>query len=126
MKIVIIGRTEVLYDTAVRLHAAGHQIVCIITAKEAPEYTRTAADFRELADTWQIPFSQGGRIAEHADFLKDAQPDIGVSMNYTSVVPQSVIDLVPLGILNAHGGRADSKFSKESIAVVAAPSPVTL
>jgi len=24
------------------------------------------------------------------------------------------------------GGRADSKFSKESIAVVAAPSPVTL
>lgn len=104
MRISIIGRTELLYDTALRLHAAGHQIVCILTAKEAPEYTRTAADFRALADTWQIPFAQGGRISEHADFLRAAQADIAVSMNYTGVVPQPVIDLFPLGVLNSHGG----------------------
>jgi len=104
MRIAIIGRTEILYDTAVRLHEAGNQIVCILTAKEAPEYSRTAADFRELADTWQIPFAQGGRIAGYADFLRDAQADIAVSINYTGVLPQSVIDLFPLGVLNAHGG----------------------
>lgn len=104
MRIAIIGRTELLYDTALQLHGAGHQIVCILTAKEAPEYTRTAADFRVLADTWQIPFAQGGRISEHADFLQAAQADIAVSINYTGVVPQAVIDLFPLGILNAHGG----------------------
>ena len=104
MRIAIIGRTELLYDTALRLHAAGHQIVCILTAKEAPEYTRTAADFRALADTWHIPFAQGGRISEHAEFLRAAQADIAVSINYTGVVPQSVIDLFPLGVLNAHGG----------------------
>ena len=104
MRIAIIGRTEVLYDTALQLHGAGHQIVCILTAKEALEYTRTAADFRALAATWQIPFAQGGRISEHADFLLAAQADIAVSINYTGVVPQSVIDLFPLGVLNAHGG----------------------
>lgn len=104
MKISIIGRTELLYDTALQLHGAGHQIVCILTAKEAPEYTRTAADFRALADTWQIPFAQGGRISEQADFLRAAQADIAVSINYIGVVPQSVIDLFPLGVLNAHGG----------------------
>jgi len=104
MRISIVGRTELLYETALRLHAAGHQIVCILTAKEAPEYTRTAADFRAMADTWQIPFAQGGHISEHADFLQAAQADIAVSINYTGVVPQSVIDLFPLGVLNAHGG----------------------
>lgn len=104
MRVAIIGRTEVLYDTALQLHGAGHQIVCILTAKEAPEHTRTAADFQTLADTWQIPFAQGGRISEHAEFLRAAQADIAVSINYTGVVPQSVIDLFPFGILNAHGG----------------------
>jgi methionyl-tRNA formyltransferase len=104
MKIAIIGRTEQLYNTALRLNTAGHVIVCIVTSKEAPEYTRTAADFRTLAETWQIPFVQGGRISEHADFLQKQHADIAVSINYTGVVPQSVIDLFPLGVLNAHGG----------------------
>ena len=104
MKIAIIGRTEQLYDTALRLNTAGHKIVCIVTAKEAPEYNRTSSDFRVLAETWQIPFVQGGRISGHADFLQKQQADIAVSINYTGVVPQSVIDLFPLGVLNAHGG----------------------
>jgi methionyl-tRNA formyltransferase len=104
MKIAIIGRTEILYDIAGRLRTAGHDIACILTAKEAPEYLRTADDFRMLAESWGVPFSQGARIAEHADFLKQAAAEIAVSINYTGVVPQSVIDLFPMGVLNAHGG----------------------
>lgn len=104
MKIAIIGRTEILYDSALLLREAGHEIVCILTAKEAPEYTRTAQDFRKLADLWKIPFVQGGRIGESIDFLRAVRADIAVSINYTGVVPQTVIDLFPLGVLNAHGG----------------------
>jgi UDP-4-amino-4-deoxy-L-arabinose formyltransferase/UDP-glucuronic acid dehydrogenase (UDP-4-keto-hexauronic acid decarboxylating) len=44
-KIAIIGRTEILYETTLLLHAAGHKITCIITAKEAPEYIKTSEDF---------------------------------------------------------------------------------
>jgi methionyl-tRNA formyltransferase len=104
MKIVIIGRTEILYDTALLLREAGHQIISILTAKEAPEYTRKTQDFQALAEVWKIPFAQGGKIIEFTDFLRDARADIGVSVNYTGVVPQTVIDLFPIGILNAHGG----------------------
>lgn len=104
MRIAIIGRTELLYDTALRLHISGHEIACILTAKEAPEYTRTGADFRELANNWQVPFAQGGRIAEHSNFLRDVQADIAVSINYIGLFPQSVIELFPFGVLNAHGG----------------------
>ena len=59
MKIAIIGRAEVLYDTDVRLRDSGHQIVCVLTAKEAPEYKRTSEDFRALAESLEIPFAQG-------------------------------------------------------------------
>lgn len=104
MRVAIIGRTEILYNSAIRLDAEGHQIVCIVTSKEAPEYTRTSADFHSLAKNWQIPFAQGSRISDFIDLLKAANADIAVSMNYTGILPQSVIDLFPLGVLNAHGG----------------------
>jgi UDP-4-amino-4-deoxy-L-arabinose formyltransferase/UDP-glucuronic acid dehydrogenase (UDP-4-keto-hexauronic acid decarboxylating) len=104
MRIAIIGRTEILYNAAVQLKQAGHDISCILTAKEAPEYTRTAADFKALAEQWSIPFAQGPRIVEHLDFLKASDSEIAASINYTGVVPQEVIDIFPLGILNAHAG----------------------
>lgn len=55
MKIAIIGRTKILYETACRLNASGHEIVCILTAKVAPEYTRGAEDFRKLAEQLSGP-----------------------------------------------------------------------
>lgn len=104
MRIAIIGRTEILYNTARHLRKAGYTITCILTAKEAPEYTRSAADFQALADQWRIPFAQGPRIVDHLDFLKASASEIAVSINYTGIVPQEAIDIFPLGILNAHGG----------------------
>jgi len=104
LKIAIIGRTEILYDSALALRQAGFEIVCILTAKEAPEYARTAADFQALANMWDIPFEQCPRITDQMEFLRASRADLGVSINYTGVIPQSVIDIFPLGILNAHGG----------------------
>lgn len=104
MKLAIIGRTEVLYDTAILLHQAGHRVVCILTAKEAPEYTRTAEDFAALAVSWGVPCLRSARIAEHQELLLSAGADIGVSMNYPGIVPPTVLADFPQGILNAHGG----------------------
>jgi UDP-4-amino-4-deoxy-L-arabinose formyltransferase/UDP-glucuronic acid dehydrogenase (UDP-4-keto-hexauronic acid decarboxylating) len=104
MKIAIIGRTEILYETAWRLREAGHKIVCILTAKEAPEYTRDAGDFRHLAKQWGIPYASSAKIIDYKDFLAASAADIAVSINYSGVIPGVVTDLFPLGILNAHGG----------------------
>jgi len=93
-----------LYDAAIALVNADHEIVCVLTAKEAREYKRTSTDFRILAERHKAPFAQGARIQEHYDFLKSAKADIAVSINYTGVIPQDVVDLFPMGILNAHGG----------------------
>lgn len=104
MRVAIVGRTEILYDTAVALKQAGHEVVCILTAKEAPEYTRNADDFEKLAAEWRIPFAKGARILDHYDFLRSAKAEVGVSVNYSGVIPQAVIELFPLGLLNSHGG----------------------
>jgi methionyl-tRNA formyltransferase len=104
MKIAIIGRTEILYDTALKLKDAGHEIVCILTSKEASEYKRGAEDFRVLAEQWAVPFVYSARIREQRDFLSQTMADIAVSINYSGVIPKEITVLFPLGILNAHGG----------------------
>lgn len=104
MRIAIIGRTEILFETAIQLKKAGHEICCIITSKEAPEYTKTAKDFKEIAKEWNIPFAIGSKIFNHTELLSSVNADIGVSINYTGIIPQSIIDFFSNGILNAHGG----------------------
>lgn len=108
MKIAIIGRSEVLYDSATALVNIGHEIVLIISAKEAPEYTKSLEDFRQLAFTLKAEFVHASSMTsatEVVDALQRVGPiDIGVSHNYTGMIPQRIIDLFPLGILNAHGG----------------------
>ncbi len=104
MKIAIIGRTEILYDTALFLKESGHEIVYILTSEEAAEYKRTANDFRILAESLSVPFAQGSDITTFSDELSESYPDIGISMNYTGILPQSIIDIFPFGVLNSHGG----------------------
>ena len=97
MRIAIIGRTEILYETACLLHASGHEIVCILTSKEAPEYTRKVIDFELLASTWDIPLRKALRFWSTPNFLVQ-HLRIVVGINYIRVVPQSVVDLFPYGI----------------------------
>jgi len=104
MKVAIIGRSEILYNSALAVRDKGHDIVLIITAEKAPEYTRSPADFQALADQWGIPCLKTSRIFEVKATILSAQPDIGVSINYSGIIPQEVIDLFPHGILNAHAG----------------------
>jgi methionyl-tRNA formyltransferase len=105
MRIAIIGRSELLYETAERLRQSGHDIALVLTAKEAPEYSRTAEDFRAFADAVGCPFIRSARIDDKIEEIRSLEPiDIGVSVNYSGVILQDVIDLFPLGILNGHAG----------------------
>jgi methionyl-tRNA formyltransferase len=105
VKIAIIGRTEILYDTALLLNEKGHDISLIVTAKEAPEYTKTSSDFEALAETWGIPFLATPKIEDACNLIKSVEDlDIAVSINFSGIIPEHVTKLFPLGILNAHGG----------------------
>lgn len=101
----IIGRSEILYETAELLKQQGHEIGLIITAKEAPEYSKSSDDFKKLAEAWKVPFLHTPKITEAIKLIESSvKIDLGVSLNYIRVIPKNVTGLFPLGILNAHGG----------------------
>ncbi|MFA6127013.1 MAG: formyltransferase family protein [Bacteroidales bacterium] len=104
LKVAIIGRSEIMYDIALKLEEAGHLIVCIITAKEAPEYSVKANDFYDLAKVLNVPFAQSADILKYKELIHNSSADIGVSINFSGIIPGSITSMFPFGILNAHGG----------------------
>ncbi|MDA8649872.1 formyltransferase family protein [Alphaproteobacteria bacterium] len=104
MKIAIIGRSELLFESAELLKSAGHEIVCIVTAKAAPEYLKTELDFEGLASSLRVPFAATTKISSVHEMLQEAAAEVAVSVNYSGIIPKTVTDLFPLGVLNAHGG----------------------
>jgi methionyl-tRNA formyltransferase len=107
MNIAIIGRSQLLYRTAKMLLEKGHQISLIITSREAPEYTVTASDFEALATSIGAKYIYTPKIDldKYSDQIKSAGAvEIAVSINYTGIISQEVINLFEKGILNAHAG----------------------
>ncbi|MCM8537813.1 MAG: hypothetical protein NE334_17860 [Lentisphaeraceae bacterium] len=107
MKVVIIGRSDVLFETMLSLVQSEHEIVGIITAKQAPDYKITSQHFKDYALANNIPFLHTAQINsnEAQDFLKKIKSfSIGISINFPGIIDQKTINLFPLGILNSHGG----------------------
>ena len=70
MRIGIIGRSEILYDTVLELKNAGHEICFIITSKEAPEYIKKSEDFYKLSKRLNITFEKGSDIIKFKGLIK--------------------------------------------------------
>ena len=105
MRIALIGRTEVLLKTGRLLIQKGYKIPLIITAKEAVEYKAGIDAFKKFAEEINADFLSTANINKtKALFEKHKDLDVGVSMNYSGIIPQWAIDFFKIGILNAHGG----------------------
>lgn len=103
MKLAIIGRTEFLYNTALLLKDK-YKISVVITSKAAPEYKKTEKDFEQLAKDLNVPFFTSLKDQALINFLKKEKVDLGISVNWPTIIKQDFIDLFRLGILNAHMG----------------------
>lgn len=104
MRVLIIGRHEVLYYTA-ELLSKEHEIVGVITAPAPGEYLKKEKDFEKLALRLNCPFLLiTNKRDDIVGFVKKANPDIGISVNWTYVVNNDLIRAIPKGILNFHSG----------------------
>lgn len=106
MRVGILGRTQMLYEAVPRLLEAGHQAVFILTGKAEKEYSKDENDFKKLAKNLSIPF----RLTENLhspgilEFIKKNRPDIGISLNWKTMIGGEILDCFPAGIINAHFG----------------------
>ena len=105
MKIILIGRTRLLRSVGLEALSRGHEILAIVTAKESAESVEDADLLRAFARENSLEFIYSPNLRSIEEDLKKLGPiDIGLSVNYVSIVDDLSIANFRLGILNIHGG----------------------
>lgn len=107
MDLVFLGTPAFAVPTLEALVAAGHAVRCVVTQPDRPSgrgQSLTASPVKETALRLGLPVYQPERIRrpEAVAALADLQPDAMVVVGYGQIIPQSVIDIPPHGIINVH------------------------
>jgi methionyl-tRNA formyltransferase len=107
MRLAFLGTPEFAIPTLEKLVASPHEIVCVITQPDRPKgrsQEPARSPVKEAALRHGLPVFQPERIRrpESVEFLKGLRVDIMVLVGYGQIIPQSIIDIPPHGILNVH------------------------
>ncbi len=107
MRLVFLGTPAFAVPTLERLVEAGHQVLAVVTQPDRPRGRGgklAAPPVKETALRLGLPVFQPERVRrpEALEYLRDLAIDAMVVVGYGQIIPQSVIDLAPLGILNVH------------------------
>ena len=87
---------------------SGHQVLAVVTQPDRPRgrgQHAAAPPVKEAALRLGLPVYQPERVRrpEAVEYLRGLAPEAMVVVGYGQIIPQSVIDLAPLGIINVHG-----------------------
>jgi len=106
MRVVALGRTETLYETVRRLASTEHNVVAVVTAEAQPEYGKDEDDFKRLTNEIGAEYMYPDDINSETTIsrMKNISPDIGVSINWPTLISGDVIDIFEKGIINCHAG----------------------
>lgn len=107
MKLIFLGTPEFAVPTLEALVSAGHNILEVVTQPDRPKgrhQTLTPSPVKLAALRHDLRVWQPEKI-RHADsvaHLRALAPDAMVIVGYGQIVPQSIIDIAPLGVINVH------------------------
>lgn len=116
MRVIFAGTPEFARTALAALHAAGHDIVGVMTQPDRPAgrgMKLQASAVKQFAQAHQLPVLQphslklDGKYPEEAlaaqQFIAQAQADVMVVAAYGLILPQWVLDAPRFGCLNIHG-----------------------
>jgi UDP-4-amino-4-deoxy-L-arabinose formyltransferase/UDP-glucuronic acid dehydrogenase (UDP-4-keto-hexauronic acid decarboxylating) len=106
MRVAAMGRTGLLLASIRAVAGAGHEIVLVATATAAPEYSATERDFGDLAAQLGALFLESPDLTDDGVVaaIAGARADVAISVNWPTLVPPSVLEVFPHGVVNAHLG----------------------
>jgi methionyl-tRNA formyltransferase len=107
MRLVYLGTPEFAVPTLESLAGAGHDIAAVFTQPDRPKgrgQQVAASPVKEAALRLGLEVHQPERIRrpEMVELLHGFRADVMVVVGYGQIIPQAIIDLAPLGIINVH------------------------
>jgi len=107
MNLVFLGTPTFAVPTLERLVTAGHQVLAVFTQPDRPKGRGgepSAPPVKEAALRLNLTVHQPERIRrpEVVEQLRQFNPDAMVVVGYGQIIPQSIIDIPRLGIINVH------------------------
>jgi methionyl-tRNA formyltransferase len=107
MRLVFLGTPAFAVPSLERLVAAGHDVVLVVTQPDRPlgrGLREAMSPVKQAALRLGLPVAQPERVRrpDSVEMLRSLAPDVMVVVGYGQIVPQSVIDIPPLGIVNVH------------------------
>jgi len=107
MVLIFLGTPAFAVPTLHRIVDAGHRVSAVFTQPDRPKGRGgqlTASPVKEAALRLGLPVHQPERIRrpEVVEQLKQMNPDAMVVVGYGQIIPQAIIDIPRLGILNVH------------------------
>ncbi len=107
MNLIFLGTPEFAVPTLEAIVAAGHTVSLVVTQPDRPKGRKqelTPSPVKAAALRHAIPVFQPERIRqpEAQARLQELNPEAMVVVGYGQIIPQSIIDIAPLGIINVH------------------------
>lgn len=105
MKLVFLGTPEFAVPSLEALVEAGHEVLAVYTQPDRPAGRKQelkAPPVKEAALRLGLEVRQPERIRHCVDELAAMKPDAMAVVGYGQIIPQAIIDIPPLGILNVH------------------------
>ncbi len=106
MKLVFAGTPDFAVPALEALHAAGHEILAVLTQPDRPAgrgQKLTASPVAERAGALNLPVHRFLKLdAEAQSVLRALAPEVMVVVAYGLILPQAVLDIPRLGCLNIH------------------------
>src|SRR5579883_1394925 len=107
MRLVFLGTPAFAVPTLEHIVEAGHQVLAVVTQPDRPRgrgQHPAPPPVKEAALRLGLPVSQPERIRrpEAVEHLRALEPEAMVVVGYGQIIPQSIIDIAPRGIINVH------------------------
>lgn len=107
MRVVFMGTPEFAVPSLMALHDAGHTIIGVFTQPDRPSgrgNRLTPPPAKIAAEGIGAPVYQFERVRrkEGVQAMRELAPDIVVTAAYGQILPKSILDIPPRGVVNVH------------------------
>ena len=106
IKVVYFGTEDISAPTLQALIDSDlYDVVAVVTKPDSLRgrgHTLTRPAVAKIADEYRIKCFQPTKLADIFDELASLKADVGALVSYGKIIPQSIIDIFPHGIVNFH------------------------